>query len=178
MDINYLYSVLSLYLVQEDENKVIINLTKLDDNIKFSFSNQKNINDITTFNIKYTEMMEENNLREFLCKFKSQILVKDEKYSYDQVNNKGYYLLVLNNGREISFKDFDINEINKIRNLFYNNTDSSKEIILKETNISHEETKQKPVLRLQEQGFASYLTIMLIGFCFIAIFLIVLFVQG
>lgn len=159
MNIGYLYSIIDLYLNNEDDdNKASLSILKLDNNIEFRFTMRHDNPEKTIFTLP-TEIVN-NYWYEFLNKYKSKQMIIDEKYEYDKVKETCYYYILLLNGRTLSFDGFTILEINGIRNCLYTIRIDSDEI---RVNMDEEkEPKYKPQLRMQVAGFSSFKTIFFI----------------
>ncbi len=173
MNRDYLYSILNLYLKKEANNKkVFLTIKKLDDNVEFNFNMKKGASDKTTFSISYDEYNE--CLLDFLNKYKEELLVIDEKYNYDNMNNTCYYYVLFNSGRSISFNGFSVLEMNNVRNMLYDIQINQEEIRL-DTNKEKQMVYQ-PRLRLQQAGFSSYATLFLIVIFFADVLVIALWI--
>ena len=172
MNIEYLYSITYLYFKNEDEhNKVNLNIQKKDNDIEFNFSMKKNP-DKTTFLIPLEIV--NNYWYDFLNKYKNELLIIDEKYEYDKVNSTCYYYVLFKNGRVLSFNNFTIIEINKLRNCLYNIRINSEEI---RVNLEEEKTLQyKPNMLLQQFGFSTFKTIFFITLFILDIFVVSLWI--
>lgn len=172
MNISYFMSVLELYLTKEKEHKTNLKITKhQNEKIKINFTMNHDLNETTNFFVLYEDFMENDNLCEFLQKYKSNLIILDEKYEYDKLSEICYYAITLANGRTLSFKNFTLDEVNRIRNLIYNINYHPEEIkiVLDEFDKSG---YYIPKLLLGQTGFVSYLTLFLVV---LAIFGILLF---
>ena len=174
MNISYLYSIISLYLKKEIDNKrTVLNIKKLDNNIEFSFNTKNNNEDKTTFVISSDEY---NQYQIDLLKcFKEDLMIIDEKYSYDNVTSTCYYYVLFNTGRSITFNGFTILEMNNVRNILYDIKINQNEVRVEEIEKS-KEMAYKPRLRLAQAGFSSYATLFLVVIFFLAVLIISLFV--
>lgn len=159
MDIGYLYSIIDLYLKNEDDsNKACLNIKKNDTNIEFRFTMRYDNPDKTIFTLPIK--MVNDYWYKFLNRFKSDLIIIDEKYEYDKIKETCYYYVILLNGRTISFDGFNTIEINGIRNCLYTIKIDSDTIRVK---LGDEKTpKYKPQLSLQVAGFSSFKTILFI----------------
>ena len=173
MDIGYLYSIIDLYLKNEnDDNKICLNVQKLDNNIEFKFTMRRDNPDKTVV-VLPIELIN-NYWYDFLNKYKNNLLIIDEKYKYKKENDTCYYEVLFVNGRTISFDGFSIIEINGIRNCLYTIRIDSDEIrVNKDEEI---EPKYKPQLNLQVAGFSSYKTLFFITLFILDIFMVSLWV--
>lgn len=174
MNIDYLYSIVDLYLGKEDQNKkTLLNIMKLDDTVEFSFTMKKDNDDKTTFVIPYTDY--NLHLDYFINKIKQDLMIIDEKYNYDNVTRTCYYYVLFKTGRSISFNGFSILEMNNVRNILYGININKDEVRVEEIE-EKKEMAYKPRLRLQEAGFSSYATLFLVVLFFTAVLVISLFV--
>ncbi len=173
MNIDYLYSVIDLYLKNENEHsKTNLNIQKADNNIQFSFTMKEDNPDKTTF---YLPIDLVNNYWYYLLnRYKKDLLIIDEKYEYDKVKNTCYYYVLFKNGRIISFNGFSIVEINGLRNCLYSIRINEEEIRI---NLEPEkETLYQPMLSLQHAGFSTFKTIFFITLFILDILVISLWV--
>ena len=154
MNVDYLHSVINLYLSRENEKqKTNLSVTKKKDKVMFCFNMKQNSMDKTDVQIPFDNINVE--LGKILFQFKKDLMIIDEKYDYDKVNETCYYYVKFNNGRTLSFDGFSILELNNIRNLLFGININKEEIRVNEI----DEEKQmvyKPQLRLQQAGFSSY----------------------
>lgn len=173
MDIGYLYSIIDLYLNNEnDSNKTALSIQKNDDNIEFRFTMRHDNPDKTIFTLP--TIVVNDYWYKFLNKYKADLMIIDEKYEYDKVKETCYYYVLLQNGRTISFDGFSVIEINGIRNCLYTIRIDSDEIrVNKDEEI---EPKYKPQLNLQVAGFSSYKTLFFITLFILDIFMVSLWV--
>lgn len=173
MNIDYLYSIIQLYIKKEiDNKKTILSIKKIDDNVEFSF-NVKINDDKTTFVIPYD--LYNSYLVSILHSYKENLMIIDEKYNYDNATNTCYYYVLFNSGRTISFNGFSILEMNNVRNILYGININQEEIRVSEIE-EEKEMAYKPRLRLQQAGFSSYATLFLVVIFFVAVLVISLFV--
>ena len=174
MNIDYLYSIVELYLKKEKDNqKIFLNLVKSNDIVEFSFSMNKDDANKTKFSISYEEYS--SHLVDFLKKYQEKLMIIDEKYNYNNVNNTCYYYVLFNSGRSISFNGFSVIEMNNVRNILYNIDFHADEIRIEEIN-QEKKMAYEPRLRLQEAGFSSFTTVFLIAILFADIFVIALWI--
>ena len=174
MNIDYLYSIVNLYLKKEVNNKkIILNIKRLEDEIEFNFRMNEKEEEKTNFTIPLEEY--NDHLYEFINTYKGNLMIIDEKYSYNNVNNTCYYYVLFKNGRVISFDGFTILEMNNIRNLLYGINIHKEEIRV--SNVEEEkEMAYKPRLTLQQTGFTSYATLILAVLFFANILVIALWI--
>ena len=174
MNIDYLYSIINLYLKREsDVKRTILNIRKQNDQVECSFNMKTVKDDKTTFTIPYEDF--NKNINEIVTRFKQELIIIDEKYNYDNANSTCYYYVLFNAGRAISFDGFTILEMNNIRNNLYNIKINKEEIRVDDVS-SEKEMAYKPRIRLQEAGFSSYATLLLMVMFFIDLLVITLWV--
>ena len=169
MDIDYLYSVLNLYLKNEKANyKTSLSIEKKDEIFEFNFNMGLPSQDKTTCKLTIDDFNIE--IYNILNIYKKDTMVIDEKNS-----NKNNYEFIFQNGRKLSFLGFTILEINRMRNIIYNITINSDEIHLVEV---EEENKMvyKPSLLLQQAGFIANSNVFLIVLYLVDIFVIALWI--
>lgn len=174
MNIDYLYSIINLYLKRELDNKrTILNIRKLNDQVEINFNMKTVKDDKTTFVIPYEEF--NKNINEITSRFKQELMIIDEKYNYDNASSTCYYYVLFNNGRVISFDGFSIIEMNNIRNNLYNIKINKEEIRIDDVS-DKKEMVYKPRIHLQEAGFSSMATLLLMVMFFIDILVITLWI--
>ena len=165
MDINYLNSIVNLYLMKENNDKrTNLSLVKDNDQIKFSFNMDKDNIDVTSFIISYDELFKNDNIKTLIQNYKDKTIVIDEK-----LDNKVYSIL-LNNGRRISFENFSVIELNDIRNIIYDIKFQKEEIRI--DFLDDEDIDNKYYYTLRPTGFANFKTIILIAVCFLVVFIV------
>ena len=151
MNYDYIYSIISLYLKNEKEdNKTQLMIIKRKDKIIFRFSMKKEAQEQTTFDLPLEEFS--NYLDSIIKKYKSNLLVIDEKYEMDSQKKNCLYSLKFSNGRILSFYNFNVLEINNIRNNIFSIDTRPNEIRIKE---EKETVSMNYKPRLQETGFIS-----------------------
>ena len=176
MNIDYLYSIINLYLKKEtDVKKTTLNIKKLEDDVEFNFNMKKDIDDKTTFMIPYDSY--NKHLVDFINMYKEDLMIIDEKYSYDNASGTCYYYVLFKTGRSISFHGFKVLEINNVRNYFYDIRINKDEVRVEEI-AEDKQMAYKPRLRLQQAGFSSFANIALLALVFVAIFIIMLVIVG
>ena len=176
MGIDYLYSIINLYLKKEiDNKKTILNVKKLENEVQFDFNMNYKDADKTSFVIPLD--LYNNYLKEFLHLYKEDLMIIDEKYSNNKIDNTCYYYVLFKNGRSISFDGFTIIEMNNIRNVLYNIQINKEEIRV--SNLDEKkEMAYEPRLRLQQAGFSSYATLFMVVLFIAAILVISLWIFG
>ena len=176
MNINYFASVLELYLNKERENKINLSIVKYhNDKVKINFTMNHDLNETTSFFVGYDCFMEKDNLCDFLKQYKGNLIIIDEKYEYDKLNETCYYFIMLSNGRVLSFKNFSLKEVNEIRNLVYDIKYNPQEIKV----ILDEPLKNgyyHPNLLLGQTGFASFLTFFVVVLGILNVLIVTLWV--
>ena len=96
MNLNYFMSVLELYLNKEEEYKTNLSIIKYQNGkIKINFTMNHDLNETTTFFVAYDSFMEKENLCELFKKYKESLIIIDEKYEYDKLNETCYYCIML-----------------------------------------------------------------------------------
>lgn len=174
MNIDYLYSIINLYLKREIDNKrTILNIKKQNDQVECSFNMKTDKNDKTTFVIPYEQF--NKNIDVIVSRFKQELIIIDEKYNYDNMSSTCYYYVLFNSGRAISFDGFTVIEMNNIRNSLYNIKINKDEIRVSDIK-EEKEMLYKPRMRLQEAGFSSYATLLLMVMFFIDTLVVILWV--
>jgi len=165
MDINYLYSIVDLYLKKENNSKrTNLSLVKLNNQIKFSFNMDRDDIDVTSFNVSCEKLLENNNFQNLIKIYKKDNIVIDEKF-----DNKVYSIL-LNNGRRITFANFSVLELNDIRNVIYDIKFQKEEIRI--DFIDDEDIDNKYYYTLNPTGFISLKNILMIAVCFVIVFIV------
>lgn len=176
MNLNYFMSILELYLNKEKEYKTNLGIVKYqNEKVKINFTMNNVKNDVTNFFMAYDIFMDSDNLKNLFKTYKQDLIIIDEKYEYDKLNETCYYCIMLSNSRILSFKNFSLDEINNIRNLVYDIKYNPNEIKV----IVDEEEKTgyyKPNLRLGETGFAGLLSLFLMVIWFLNVLIISLWV--
>jgi len=165
MDINYLYSIVNLYLKKENnDKKTNLSLVKDNERIKFSFNMNKDDIDVTSFIISYDELFENDNIKNLIQTYKDKTIVIEEKLD----NN--VYSILLNNGRRLTFENFSVLELNDIRNLVYDIKFQKEEIRI--DFLDDEDIDNKYYYTLKPTGFANFKTILVIAICFLVVFIV------
>ena len=157
MNIDYLYSVLNLYLSKENHKKTVLTITK---GSKYTFAfGVEDDSDVTKVSIS-DEEMNITLLQDIINRYKGNSIVIDDKYKLDNEKKTCKYESLLNSGRKLVFNNFTLQEANTIRNIIYNISIDNNELRI---NL---DTKEKEIpynLRLKEAGFSSFVTIFLVG---------------
>ena len=165
MDINYLYSIVNLYLKKENnDKKTNLSLVKDNERIKFSFNMNKDDIDVTSFIISYDELFENDNIKNLIQTYKDKTIVIEEKLD----NN--VYSILLNNGRRLTFENFSVLELNDIRNVIYDIKFQKEEIRI--DFIDDEDIDNKYYYTLNPTGFISLKNILMIAVCFVIVFIV------
>lgn len=170
MDISYLYSVVDLYIQNDNELKTSLRVIKKDnEEIQFKFSKNNNDVDVTSINIELDKLLENNNLENILKLYKGKYIIIDEKYEYNDELKKCYWYVKLNNGRIMSFDNFSVDEINNIRNILYEIKYHREEIRVK---FDDKQFDKVGLFRLRETGFANYKIICAVTLVVLVVFII------
>lgn len=165
----YLYSVLNLYLNKEnDVRKTNLHIFKANDKVTFGFNMKEKDLDKTTCDIPFNDFM--TCISKIIAIYKNDIMIIDEKYDYNNINQTCYYYVKLKNGRILSFDGFSVLEVNNIRNILYNINTYKEEIRVKLEKEDGVSMNYKPAL--QETGFISFKYIALIVGIFSLIFVL------
>ena len=173
MNIDYLYSIIDLYIKNEnDEKKTNLSVSKINNNIRFSFNMKDNGPDKTTFDIPIKVINASS--WKFINYYKKELMVIDEKYTYNKNNNICNYYVEFKNGRVITFSNFNLLDINNIRNYLFNMKFNIQEIHV-ELN-KEKEMMYKPQLKMQYAGFTSFKILLVSVLIFTNIFLISLLI--
>ncbi len=170
MDLNYLLSILDLYLLKEQSDHLIIEIH--DNNIikvECSYASSK----INKTYVKIDKNIFFDNLNFIISKIQSNLNIKNEVY------NDNIYKVIFDNNREISFIKFNNKDLINIRNSFNNTIDNfSFEKIEVDNNINYnkiyKETKKNKFS--YSLGFSSFMTIFLTSIWFLDILLIALWI--
>ena len=172
MNIEYLYSIINLYLGREkDKQKTNLNIRKLSDSIEFNFNMNSKDPNKTTVKIPLDDV--KLLLANILNKYKQDLIIIDEDYvkSKDSRN----YRVLFKNGRSLSFDGFSLLEINNFRNILYNISVNNNEVLVENINVQRK-MEYKPSLVLQQAGFMSNSTIFLVVLYLVDLFLIILWI--
>ncbi len=173
MDYDYVYNIMDLYFKNENENqKIVLNLTKTSDKVVLKFKMNDKSNDITTFDLPLQVV--NNYIKTIIKKYKEDNLVIDEKYELDSQNKNCMYLVKFSNGRILSLNNFSIIEINNIRNILYNITIRQEELRI--SNDDTQNIKMNYIPKLQETGFTKSSSLFLMAIFFADVFMISLWI--
>ena len=100
MNINYLVSILNLYLKNENSDKLLeIDFTKIDNQVKVDFSYANSRNHKTYVKIDYKEFF--SYIKYLADRIQANLKVEKENYL-----NKSY-TIKFNNQRQVSFNNFN-----------------------------------------------------------------------
>ncbi len=172
MNIDYLYSIINLYLKKEKANlKINLNMRNDGDKITFKFNMDKDDPNKTDFSLPYDEVNQE--LVNILKTIKQNQMIIDEKYQNKQSDY--HYSVLFQNGRSLSFDGFSLVELNNIRNILYDIQINSSELRLTDLN-QERKMAYTPLPKLQQAGFASYTTLFLVALFLTDVFIIALWV--
>lgn len=165
MNINYLLSILDLYLLKQKEQILIIQVDNQTNQVKINFSYSNDYFNKTFVKISKEEFF--TNIELIQTKIKANYNLKEEKY----FNNN--YLLDYEM-RKINFFNFSLEELKKIHQAFFQNDDFTFEL---ENNQTYENIQKQQTPKLGfSMGFASYLTLLISSVFFLDIFMIALLV--
>ena len=172
MNISYLLSILDLYLMNELNKYLIVEVLKKENLIKIDFSYSNSLQNKTYVKLDKDSFL--NNLEYFFEKLKSHLEIKEEK----KENNS--YNIIFSNNREIRFINFTDEELKIIRDKLNMKTDFSFNNILEDNKLENtydsmykENSKNKFIFSM---GFSSFITIFLTAIWFLDIFLIALWI--
>jgi len=170
MDLNYLLSILDLYLLKEQSDHLII---EIHDNNIIKVECAYASSSLNKTYVKVNKDIFFENLNYIISKIQSNLNIKNELY------NNNIYKVIFNNNREISFIKFKNEDLIKIRNSFNNTIDnfSFNKIEIDNTinyNEIYKENKKNKVS--YSLGFSSFITIFLTSIWFLDILLIALWI--
>ncbi len=171
MNISYLLSVLDLYLLNEKEKSLVINILDKENLVKIDFS--YNINSPNKTFLKIDKNIFFENINYFLNKIQSNLEIKEEG-----IDNK-IYKVIFDNNRQISFINFTQEELEIIRKSFKTNTEFNfDKINLKKDDNSFNNILEKNIKTQTKfsMGFGTYITIFLTAIWFLDIFMIALWI--
>ena len=151
MNINYLYSIINLY-VQREKNGTIAHfwIEKKEDMIEFSFNMQNKSQDKTFITLPLDLVLE--NRIEILNLCKKNRIVLGEEY-HDKIYN-----IMFNNGRIISLIGFTLFEINEWRNDLFGIEIRKEELRVQKDEMVEE--KNASQYKLQIAGFTSFINLL------------------
>lgn len=176
MNLNYFISVLELYLNKETEYKTNLSIVKyLNGKLKVNFTMNHDLNETTSFFMEYDSFMERDNLCQLFKQYKQDLIIIDEKYEYDKLNETCYYCIMLANGRILSFKNFSLDEVNQMRNLIYDikyNPNEIKVILDNDEKSGY----YHPSVLLGQTGFASFFTLFVVVLGILNVLIITLWI--
>ena len=176
MNIDYLMSILELYKTKEIDRSTNLCFTKyINNKIRVDFKmNNIDSPDATSFFMEYDTLMDDTNLKNVLNNYKQGNIIIDEKYEYDKLHETCYYYALFNNSRNISFKNFKLEEINHIRNLMYNVNFNLNEITINDN--EEEKSGYYQSFRLSEAGFTGFLSMAFIALLLFNVLIIALWI--
>ena len=168
MDINYLLSVLNLYLEKEEDKLLTINVANLDSIVKIDFSYNASHN--KTY-VKLDKKIFLDNIKLFIDKIQVGFDISKEEYS--NLN----YNIVFSNSRLLNFKDFSSNELELIRNNIKTlNEFNFSKIETNELNYNEIYVENKKNNLSFQMGWTNFLTLFILAILFSDIFMIALLV--
>ena len=174
MNKDYLYSILNLYLNREtNEKKTVLNISRKEEEIEFSFTMNIEDDEQTKFVVPLD--VYRDTITDFVKDYKEELMIIDEKYSYNNDNGSCNYRILFKNGRILSFNGFAVLDMNNIRNLLYDIKINSEE--MRVSNIDEKkEMVYKPRQTLQQAGFSSFASLFLIVLFFADVLVIALWI--
>lgn len=168
MTINYLLSILDLYLLKEKNNKLLI---QVDDNEKIvKFSITYSFDSINKTFVKIDKTIFFTYLEEIVKKITNGLSL--EKENMEIKSNKNIYTINYSNKRIISFIDFSKKELLSIREVF--NIKNDEFIIPIEDTYDNKIVMNKKLS--YSMGFTSYMSLFLSSIFFLDIFIISLWI--
>lgn len=174
MNIDYLYSIINLYLKREkDTSRTNMVISKKEDNLEFNVNMQENDPNKTIFVFPYDIFAE--NMDNILSLYKDNILVIKEDYKYNKDSDTCKYTVEFKNGRKISFKGFSIHDVNKIRNSIYNITIDKEKIRLNINDNLDFDMKYQNNFKYSYAGFTSMKEVLFISVFFFVVLVVSLF---
>ena len=180
MNINYLFSIITLYISNEKVAKTKLVITKLSNKkINFKFSMINHGVEATEFVLPLEIFVDENNLNTFMKMYKEDNIIIDENNNYDEKVNNCHYSVTFSNGRILSFHNFSLEETNNFRNHMFNIQYNKQEIRVL---FAEEKKERKGTFRLRETGFmgitSTLLTIFLVlSLLFLGLWLYKMFIK-
>lgn len=177
MNINYLLSILDLYLLKENDSPIVIEVAD-NNEIKVDVSYVRNLPNKTYVKITKEEFF--GNIKYFLNKFQGNFEIEKENIS--DIRDYKVYEVILENQRKISFKKFNVKDLEFIRNNFNNlKNDFRFERIHEPVNANYDALLKKKSSSYQQNfvhqmGFSSFSTIFLTAIWFLDIFLVALWI--
>ena len=178
MNMNYLISILNLYLSKENNNSLIVELNNVNDSIKIELSYSNSYRDKTY--IKLNKDIFFKDVKLFVLKIQNNLTIKEELIE----NNK--YSIVFSNNRKVSFVNFSASDIELIRanvnfmnyeSLYNLNINTSDNVSIDESSSYEEIYKENKQSNLKFSfGFTSFITILLTSVWFLDIFMIALWI--
>lgn len=170
MNIDYLYSIINLYLRKENnESKTNMIVTQKDDNVEFKFN--MNIEDPNTTTFLFPIDLFEENLNNIVNLYQNNQVVIDEKYDYNKEKDICEYYIKFKNGRKVTFENLSINYLKDIRSYLYSSSLNLNEINM--TNIKDIDfNKFQNNFTPAYTGFASFKSILLISLFFLVVLVV------
>ena len=167
MNINYLLSILDLYLMKEKNGSLIIEVDNIENLVKVEFCYS-----FDAYNKTFVKINKEvffANISYFLKKVQGNLFVEKESF------NNQVYEIEFDKERKLSFKKFAKDEMELIRN---NLTNIKNEFKFEVEEVSYDQkynlNSNIPRLSLS-MGFTSYLTLFLTSTWFFAVLMLSLF---
>ena len=172
MNINYLLSILDLYLLKENDSPLIIEVYDNDNIVKIEFSYLNSIQNKTY--IKLDKNIFIDNIKYFIPKIQNNLIINKE--NIDSKDN--IYSIIFSNNRQINFYNFKDLEI--LRNNFINLPNNINEIqnveVIEPTSYNEIYNEKKKTNLSFSMGFSTYMTLFLTAIWFLDIFMIALWI--
>lgn len=170
MNIDYLYSIINLYLKKENNDaKTNMVITKKDEKVEIKFN--MNADDPNTTCFLFPLDLFEENLNNIVNLYKNNQVIQDEKYDYNKEKDLCQYYIKFQNGRKVTFENLSINHLKNIRNYLYSSSLNLNEINMQKiNNIDFEKFDNN--LEPAYAGFASFKSILLISLFFLVVLVV------
>lgn len=167
---NYLISILNLYLNKESNSSLIIELKNMNDMIKIELSYSNSYRDKTF--IKLNKDVFFKDVKLFILKIQDNLNIKEELIENDK------YSIVFNNNRKISFINFNATDISLIReNINFTNYESLYNLNISNDKSYDEIYKENKQSNIKYSfGFTTFITVFLTSIWFLDIFMIALWI--
>jgi len=177
---NYLISILNLYLSKENNDFLIVELNNVNDYVKIALSYTNSFHDKTYIKLKKEIFFKD--VRLFVEKIQGNLTIKEEIID----NNK--YGIIFSNNRKLEFEFFSASDIQIIRSYInFMNYESLYDINTVNNNISIDNVNDdKSYNEIYQEGlksnmrysfgFTGFITILLTSVWFLDIFMIALWI--
>lgn len=173
MNLNYLISILNLYLSKENDSPLIMWIDDKTNVIKIDFTYEKSLNNKTY--VKVDKDLFFNNIEFLIKKIQGNLEIINESF------NNNTYQVLFNNKRRINFINFNENELTLIRNNFNNLTSSFNNIFnntVVDDNTTYDNilSENKNIKLNLSFGFTSFITVFLTSILFLDVLMIALWI--